>query len=190
MKKLLGIVGLASILFALALALGCGRVSTSRSKVEVFDPATYTGPTATITFPHQLSGQLHLRDTRRNKIMLVRLAGGKAQMCTGTFRPVQYVVEASDRQGVRWGARTVLLGTPPIVLAANSTHELKVGPPFTAAMSIRKRGSASDVLYLRVTGVGGKTYSFTKAGRRPPAPQFEVKNESSEVVFTDKFAYG
>ena len=190
MKKLVGIVGLASILFALVLALGCVRISTSRSKVEAFDPAKCTGPMATITFPHQLSGQLHLKDAKRNRNVLVRLAGGKAQMRTGTFHPLRYVAEASDQQGVRWGAHAWLLGTPPIVLTANSTHELKMGPPFTAALSIRKRGSASDVLYLRLTGVGGRAYSFMKAGRRPPPPQFEVKNESGEVVFCDKFAYG
>jgi len=173
----------------LAVASMIGIANLFRGRVEEFDPAQYDGPMATITWPGEQSGELMLVDQKRNKMVRTPAASGRAQMRTGTFSLFRYVMKKHDDSNVEWAA-TGALGMTAVPLVADSTHELKAGPPFAASVAVQTGAAGREVLSFNVKDVGGNSCSFTRSGSRTAPPGFEIRDETGKALFSGKFEYG
>lgn len=166
------------------------RAVGQQTQATVFDSATYQGATATVSWPGGVSGELTLSDTDTRRRERVNVSDGKGTMRTGTFQPVQYALKKQDDAGVAWEARGWITEVSTFTLAEGGTHELQLGPPYTAEVKVGKQRGDKTTLSLKLAGSAGETCSFFKAGTRVPPPGFEIIDEEGEVAFSGKFEYG
>ena len=79
----------------------------------------------------------------------------------------------------------------PVEIKTSETTELQFGAPLWCKANVRRRGTIVDIGYS-VVGKAGEIYEPTirKGGRRMPAPEVRILDETGKILASGKFAFG
>ena len=184
---LFGAAGL-GLLFVGALAF---RTANRPTRTEVFDPATYEGPTGTIVVPFTARTQLSVIGQQSAVRQQLTATGGSLIAPAGSLTVRSVDLTAADDSGAQWSASCFFRRQQQLNLAEGETQELKIGPPFTAKVIAKKTSDDMCTFDLKVTGTGGNGFTIRQLGSAAnKAPAFEVLNKDGEVVWQGDFKYG
>jgi hypothetical protein len=185
-----GIWAIPSILGMLAVGV---YWTSMRSNYEVkdFKSAEYRGATGVVRTPYR--GSCTLMAARRGEREQVRYASdsGTFAMPVGTYTLQSFTVSAKAPAGQTWDGTSRLYtrshGT--FEVKRDAPQELRVGPPYTAQISVSER-SGKAYLSLTCKDSGGYDAVIQQTGRSTGAPGFEIINKAGATLFSGKFAFG
>jgi hypothetical protein len=122
-------------------------------------------------------------------VMIGGMRNQKIPLPEGSWKVVNYTINAG-------GAGTAVAATlgdraTPVTVSKAETVTLPFGGPFHATVTANRIGANKVFLSLAIVGAAGEQCtSFYVNGKRPPSPQFIIKNEDGQIVHQGRFEYG
>lgn len=163
-------------------------VRVQRPTIERFDPAKYKGPTGRIVTSLKGDSMLYVYAaySGRRGPMMLKSKDGTFVAPAGDYELLQYCMMQrgqynKERPGITGGFGR----SNRITITDGSTHNLKIGPPFTASIKVSQISPGTMQLDLQVTGVGGD-----KCRISAEAPGFQILSPSGKMLQEGKFRYG
>ncbi|MCP4645050.1 MAG: hypothetical protein GY851_31700 [bacterium] len=120
---------------------------------------------------------------------------GKRELPVGDYIVTRCAVSGTDKDGVTWrvsGAPVRYGDAGAVSVLDNQKATVKVGPPFTAELAMRKSGS-NRTFQMGMTDQAGLAYrpsGVTRSGGRPKPPAIEIRDPKGDVVAKGSFRYG
>jgi len=180
---------------ALAACLGVlgssAALAGERKTVENFDPVQYTGPMGILAVPIKSEGMFAVQDTENNKILRLSSKDGSFRLPVGKYTLLGAIAYATDDNKDRWVVSYNLSSAKDreVVIEANATKALEIGPPFTASVSVTRNGDEAE-LSLSLVGRGGDRAIIRKAAASSDPPSFQVTSPAGQVVWQGAFKFG
>ena len=186
-----GLLSISVIAIGIAFYAFAQRQEAVATKVEAYDASQDQGSKGSIVLPFKGRSTLELIG-EGGKMVRLSTQDGTIAAPAGTFRPVSYEAIGKSEDGNEWAATCTLssrsLGT--LTVAEGSSQYLRVGPPFTASVSVKTKGQNEATLDLKLVGVDGNQYTIMRRDGRGEPPAFQVIALSGETLWQGKFEYG
>ena len=165
--------------------------TTMRSSFEDkdFKPAEYRGVTGVVRTPYRGSCSLTTRHGRDQEQVRYVSENGSFTLPVGTHKPQEFVVSMKAPVGEKWEGESRLIPRKLIEVKRDAPQELKLGPPYTAQISVSEH-SGKAYLSLRCQDVGGYDAVIQQTGRNAAAPGFVILDKAGNTLFSGKFAFG
>jgi hypothetical protein len=122
-------------------------------------------------------------------LMIGGLKDQKIPLPEGSWKVINYAINAG-------GAGTAVTATfgdraTPVTVNKAETVTIPFGAPFRAAVTAHRIGANKVSLSLSIVGAAGEQCTnFYVNGKRPPSPQFIIKDEDGKIVHQGRFEYG
>lgn len=125
----------------------------------------------------------------------VEATGDRVEVPADEYSLCRCWLEGSDDQGNTWRAEAGYGAPYPVfTVPAGQETTFEFGPPFTVALVANPSGpyrpGQTISFDTKVTGIDGKTYTFTRNGQRQPAPKMVIRDEAGKEIGTYAFQYG
>ena len=176
------------------------RLAVSSDGTEVtFSPGDFEF--GTLVAGHETLGPRPLRlwvqlTSRSNTgSVQVEATGGRVDVVADEYSLYRCWIEGTDGQGNTWRAEAGYGGPYPVfTVSAGQETTSQFGPPFSVALVASPSGpyrpGQTISFDTKVTGVDGKTYTFTRNGQQMPAPRMVIRDESGKEIGSYAFQYG
>jgi hypothetical protein len=127
-----------------------------------------------------------------NDFGVIAVGGAKDQkipLPEGTWKILGYTIQGGSSETIV--AAKFDAASPPVSVVKGSTSQLPFGAPLRAVVTAARIAPDKIALSLGIVGVSGERLTNLMVnGKRPPKPQFMIKDKDGKVVHQGSFEYG
>jgi hypothetical protein len=159
-----------------------------------FDPRAYRGRMGKIVVPFKGESVLYLlkdKMSAASEPLELRTKNGTFTAPVGSFQPYVYYAVVRHNGRITWTAKSQLYRHKRIIVKANTTQQLAVGPPLDVSMEAHQQPGKTVYMTMESLGRGGEDCTIEQSGTATgEPPSFQVISKAGKVVWSGKFRYG
>jgi hypothetical protein len=117
--------------------------------------------------------------------------GKPIQLAAGAYAIDRCIFERNDSNGVTWQVTGMPRGAASVMVSANATTQLAVGPPLKLALSATKSGD-TVTFGFSIKGKAGEFYApaILRGNQALPPPGVEIRDAAGKIIARGQFKYG
>jgi len=167
-------------------------MGSTKTKTVQFNPKSYKGQMGKISTSFKGESLLRVRDKSDGTEYVLKSTNGVFQAPVGSYEVSSYEATAKDKAKAEWTAHSTSIASKvkSVTLKANTTCQLKIGPPLTASAKATTKSNNQASLSFSLVDDSGSSFLISKDSGQTNPPGFKVLSKSGDVLWQGSFKYG